>query len=215
MAAKQTGWQKSQNLINQVGLGAQLPPDLFKWLKQACAKAFYEKKKANKALVGHLKEEYYITHKTKEFEDFTLRLTTSPVFTNYKKDECKWLNKNIPISLQELWVNFMKKHEFNPPHNHAGIFSFIIFVKIPYKLEEETKKFNDVSTDNNPSYTSRTAFLFPNQRGVIQCLPMEVDKSFEGKIVIFPSKLVHELYPFYTSNGYRKTVSGNIKGMIK
>ena len=39
---------------------------------------------------------------------------------------------------------------------------------------------------------------------------IDVDKSFEGKMLVFPSKLQHLVYPFYTSDEHRITVSGNV-----
>ena len=38
-----------------------------------------------------------------------------------------------------------------------------------------------------------------------------VDKSFEGQMLMFPAPLQHIVYPFYTSDESRITVSGNIK----
>jgi hypothetical protein len=39
---------------------------------------------------------------------------------------------------------------------------------------------------------------------------MYVDKEWEGKIALFPAKLNHLVYPFYTSDEPRISISGNI-----
>ena len=39
---------------------------------------------------------------------------------------------------------------------------------------------------------------------------MPVDKSYERKIILFPGDTLHSVSPFYTSDDYRVTVSGNI-----
>ena len=39
---------------------------------------------------------------------------------------------------------------------------------------------------------------------------LDVDNEYEGKIMMFPSSLVHCVYPFYTSDDYRISLSGNI-----
>ena len=39
---------------------------------------------------------------------------------------------------------------------------------------------------------------------------LNVDKSYVGKMIMFKSSQVHGVYPFYTSNDYRITVSGNL-----
>ena len=38
-----------------------------------------------------------------------------------------------------------------------------------------------------------------------------VDKSFEGKMLMFSASQYHAVYPFYTSDEERITVSGNLK----
>ena len=111
-------------------------------------------------------------------------------------------------------MNFQKKHEFNPPHNHTGVFSWIIFLNIPYDLEDEDRVFPEMNINKGviPS-TSRLSLLqvSPNVKGGIDHVVLNVDKSFEGKIIMFPSYTQHEVFPFYTSDDYRITISGNLK----
>ena len=38
-------------------------------------------------------------------------------------------------NLNSLWVNFQKKHEFNPMHDHGGVYSFVIWMQIPTSYE--------------------------------------------------------------------------------
>ena len=46
-------------------------------------------------------------------------------------------------------------------------------------------------------------FLYTDMSGKIQGYQVHVDKSFEGKIVMFPANLPHIVYPFYTTNKKR------------
>ena len=39
---------------------------------------------------------------------------------------------------------------------------------------------------------------------------IHADKSYEGKICLFPSKLRHSVSPFFSSDDYRISVSGNV-----
>ena len=32
------------------------------------------------------------------------------------------------FNLESFWVKKEKKHEFNPPHDHIGIYSFVIWI---------------------------------------------------------------------------------------
>jgi len=39
---------------------------------------------------------------------------------------------------------------------------------------------------------------------------LNVENGWEGRVVMFPAKLLHVVYPFYTSNGYRISIAGNL-----
>ena len=93
------------------------------------------------------------------------------------------------------------------------MFSFVVFVKIPYDLEKEEGHFPDVPVRNTKSEIQSSKFNFINigPTGDIILTILNVDKSFEGKMLMFPSKQMHAVNPFYTSDGYRITVSGNLK----
>ena len=192
-----------------------LPPELFVWLKGACKKAKAEGEKANSYLVGHIKEEYHINKFAKNFINFLLRCASSKSLNKHLvKVTC--LSEDRPLYLHTMWVNYMKKHEFNPPHNHSGVMSFVIFIKIPYDLKEEEKQFlmdrkRRLSSTPRLNYTSRLAFINTLSDGSIGLQTIDVDKSYEGKMFMFPSAQLHEVFPFYTSNGYRITVSGNLR----
>ena len=58
---------------------------------------------------------------------------------------------------------------------------------------------------------SKLCFFGLDHFGKITDFSLSVDKSFENKMIIFPAELHHLVYPFYTSDDYRITVSGNIK----
>ena len=66
------------------------------------------------------------------------------------------MNPIPPIKVETTWVNYMKKTEFNPLHRHGGLFSFVIFIQIPYDLSEEDKVFPDTPDKK----TSRLGFVF-------------------------------------------------------
>ncbi|BCU96073.1 MAG: hypothetical protein CM15mV11_1480 [Caudoviricetes sp.] len=37
-----------------------------------------------------------------------------------------------------------------------------------------------------------------------------LDKNYEWKMVLFPSRMYHGVNPFYTSDEYRVSISGNL-----
>ena len=125
------------------------------------------------------------------------------------------MTEGCDLQIKQTCVNFQKKYEFNPPHNHSGVLSWIIFLNIPYSLEDEDRVFPELNTNTNGHFrqpsTSRLSFLqiSPTEKGGIEHIIFNVDKSFEGKILMFPSYMQHEVFPFYTSHDYIITISGN------
>ena len=202
-----SNWQKDKTSLDILEFNyATLSKEHYKWFKQACKKAKIKNIQENNKLAGHIKEEYALDRPP----DDIIRMLINMVDKRFFKylDTIRTLTKNLPFDLADVWCNFQKKHEFNPPDRHSGVFSFVIFIKIPYSLNKESKYF---TTGCNNNYTSKFVFHVINKFGKIELWPLNVDKSFEGKIVFFPAPQVHEVFPFYTSDGYRITVSGNIK----
>ena len=51
-------------------------------------------------------------------------------------------------------------------------------------------------------------FVIPSVVG-IETLDLRADKDWNYKFALFKSDLTHQVYPFFTSDEYRITVSGN------
>tara|TARA_A100001201_G_scaffold53026_1_gene52135 strand:- start:147 stop:854 length:708 start_codon:yes stop_codon:yes gene_type:complete len=106
--------------------------------------------------------------------------------------------------LRELWINYGKKYDFNPPHVHHGMYSFVLWIKIPYTSEEE-EKFYPATQRNFKS--GKFEFFFPSSNDSIVS---EVVSTNEWDLVLFPSTLHHAVYPFYSNDEERISISGNI-----
>jgi len=123
----------------------------------------------------------------------------------------KSINPDNDLEIFALWVNYMKKTEYNPIHHHAGLFSFVIWHKIPFDFKTEIL--------NSPSKRFDTAnsagcfeFIYPSFNHVgMEHHEIRADKKYEGVICLFPSYLNHVVWPFYSSDEYRISLSGNIK----
>ena len=213
-----SNWDTEKSHFDELDiLYKDVPKDVLEYLINEPNK----KSKANYKLAGHIKREFDYTNIPEFVKNFFV-LSINDIEPKKVKDllfKYTILSKNCQFALDSLWVNYQKKHEFNPLHHHSGLYSFIVFLKIPYDLNKELRVFNDTNKmiekgelieaqDNNR--TSKLTFVISDRLGDIQEHLIEVDKSFEGKMLMFPAKLNHQVYPFYTSNGYRITVSGNI-----
>ena len=162
-------------------------------------------RKFNDGLAGQINEEYGYDTRPQFIDEFILKKIEHPII-QYHLDKVKII-KEPKLALQNLWINLQKKHEFNPLHNHTGILSFIIFLKVPYNLDDEMKVFPQASCE---PMASKLSFIVFDSLGEISELNVPVDKSFENRMIMFPAKLNHLVYPFYTSDDYRITCSGNI-----
>ena len=197
-----------------------VPHDIFEWINNVIwDKRRIAKLSAAKHLAGHISEEYFIKNRDKDFvpDDNFIRYQnyigkcccTKPLTDLWANNQ--YLTENCNLVIDTSWANFQKKYEFNPPHIHSGLFSWIIFVKIPYDLKNEENYY----LSDHLTQASKLNFIYPKPifhggRGDVGHAVLNVDKSYEGKILVFPAELMHSVNPFYTSDEYRITVSGNV-----
>ena len=115
---------------------------------------------------------------------------------------------NVDYVLDNFWVNFQKQHEFNPMHNHSGVYSFVVFMKIPTDWREQ-HEIPFVKESNSPK-ASDFEFVYIDIMGYIRPYTYSLDSSFEGIMLFFPAEMMHMVYPFYNCEEERITISGNI-----
>jgi len=186
-------------------------PFLFrtKITSQECQMILEEGKKCRKksndyraTLAGHLSEEYTLGGEEisiwlkKYFEAYAVAYNK---WRGFEKDTKK-MKPNF--RLKSLWINYMKAGEFNPPHDHSGDLSFVIYPDIPNQLIQENKTY--VGTTRGPG-----SVCWIYGEGNSQCISVVRRLPETGDLVIFPSSLKHWVFPF-KSNVERVSVSGNI-----
>ena len=163
----------------------------------------------NKKLAGHLSKSYLIADTKKIFFNKVILPAIEHYTLAFGKETIPTiLTKDCPFILDTFWVNYQKKYEFNPVHNHTGVFSFVIWMTIPTHYEQEYKV-KSVMNSNNPQ-ASDFKFVYHNALGKLSCFNYKLSSKDEGTMLLFPSQLNHAVYPFYTSNKKRISVSGNI-----
>jgi hypothetical protein len=193
---------------------ADLPLDIFAAVQAQCDKIshnFDQATPANADLAGAIEKEYAVDGLKDQLEPYLQWLSEEydhHYHYTHTVDHVDSGHRPWQFSLDSVWANFQCKHEFNPVHNHGGTLSFVIWVKIPYDLKTEFEQSHEYN--NYAKTTSCFQFLVTNTMGQIVSHTLPVDKSWEGKIMIFPAKMMHTVYPFYTSDDYRVSVSGNI-----
>ena len=116
---------------------------------------------------------------------------------NFKLDpsRTKTLTNNLPFKIDRPWINYQKKYEFIPQHNHDGIFSYTIWIDLP---------------DNEGEHASTFQFTYSDIQGILRTHTIKLNKKDNGRMLFFPSTINHQVYPFYNGNKKRISISGNI-----
>jgi len=193
---------KEIDLFNPKILEFTIPEPIFSTFQTSLLK-IPEKTKdnsSNKNLVGQIENEFKIDCPS-NLKFFILQSANE--YRNYYN-----YYQTGSVKLQSFWVNYQRKFEYNPIHSHSGILSFIIFIKIPFLLENEDKL--DNTKDSMQHKNGRVMFTYQTCFNNLNTHTIDADKSFEGKMLLFPNTAYHTVYPFYTSDEYRITVSGNL-----
>tara|TARA_R100000353_G_C6474034_1_gene187337 strand:- start:31 stop:630 length:600 start_codon:yes stop_codon:yes gene_type:complete len=163
-----------------------------------------------KNLAGNIREEYYIGDYINKLQPFIISAIENSLLINHVKEQKILFPYSQKLVLDSLWVNYQKKYEFNPMHTHDGLCSFILFMKIPFLMEEEFKDSPGINTKQNKAGHLGFFCLNSNIKGCIEELVIPVDKTFEKTGFLFKADLNHCVYPFYSSDDYRITISGNV-----
>ena len=163
-------------------------------------------------LAGNISKSTYVQDKDNWFYENVLKELSEHL---YYKDWNNHYNvlvtkfKPPPVfKLYDMWVNYQKQYEFNPPHRHTGMFSFVVFVKIPtYWKEQHALPFS--ANSNNPC-ASDFQFLMGQGMGDVATIEISLEPEDEGRMLFFPAWLSHQVFPFYGTDKERITISGNI-----
>ena len=108
----------------------------------------------------------------------------------------------MDLRLADVWVNYSKRHDFNPMHWHGGVFSFVTWVTIPYDQDEERSGYDC----NNPG-AAEFSFTIMDVLGQIYDHTVE---QKEWTTLFFPANLRHKVHPFFTTDKIRISVAGNL-----
>ena len=192
-------------------LKAELPKFVMTKLQSYIEEAKINPVNHNARLAGNITKSLTL----KDKDDWFFQTILAPLIEQFDKsfpnyaNQMKVLTENAPYGLDELWVNFQKQHEFNPSHNHNGVFSFVIWVKIPTDWREQ-HAIPFVASSVSPC-ASDFEFHYTTMLGHIGTHAYHLDKKSEGFMIFFPASLKHTVYPFYNCDKERISISGNIR----
>lgn len=186
----------NNSLTNFGVLTRELPPDVFAKIKDECLNInTFNHTKINTGFLREGSPDHFLLNQNKDIiKNFALDVAKRYVEKYEKaisiKIKMDGMSEFPGLEAKEPWINVQRKYEYIPNHDHAGFLSYSLWVRIP-----EDSKFEF-------TYNTITGEIFREQ--------INITKHFEGTLLMFPSKLIHCVYPFYNSNDSRISISGNL-----
>ena len=200
------------HLPNTPLLKGMLPKVAMDYLWEIIEQATIDSKSSREHLAGNITESLYLKDKNDWF------------FENILKDVCERYVRESPqvvctrnafdqfevtkLRLLNFWVNSQRQTEFNPTHNHGGVLSFVIWMKIPTHWEDQYEL--PFSKGSNTPMASDFQFMYTDIMGNVQGWRAQMSPDIEGVIMVFPSTMIHQVYPFYNCDDDRVSISGNL-----
>ena len=197
--------------LPNIGLtNGKIPPEIYQALNQEIVDIHNDDKdvvRMNPSLAGQITKEYEITKSRQLLDPFLEEMGRAyqKQWDYYPKEN----PNNNKLTVESVWVNMQKKLEVNPLHNHDGTLSFVAWLYVQFKLEDE-RNMPNCKNSRTVELASTFQFVYTTALGTIANCPMFVESGWEAKIIMFPAKLLHMVYPFQTSDDYRISIAGNL-----
>ena len=153
-------------------------------------------------LAGQIKKETGYSDESKQRLLPTISQYLGVYDQAYERYTNKAYEKRPHYLLTALLINYQKKHEFNPPHDHDGKLSFVIYLQIPEELKKENAAYKGKSCGPG-------GIQFVYGDGPKDCISYMSYFPEELDMFIFPAWLKHWVSPF-KSDCTRISVSGNV-----
>ena len=147
----------------------QLPKDTVDGLWKLIEESRKKPENMKHELAGNISSSIRLEHKSPLLEDFVKNVIPKYIqqsIDSFGPPHRLTLNQGQGFNIESLWANIQKKHEFNPPHDHSGVYSFVIWMQIPTSYEEQ-KKLPICAESNAHSNISNFCFHYTTSLGRI------------------------------------------------
>ena len=202
-------------------LGYKLDSKVIKYLWRIVKEGKEKNESAKGTLAGNLSNSFHIVDKDNTFSEevlyhlagyycktYNYGLPSPPLAVDKDFNELKCLDASV--TLNGLWANYQYEHEFNPIHKHNGFLSFVVWLKIPYDTKDQEKLPFLEGVEKSNRRAGKFQFTFTDMDGKIAQAPLPMNRDLEGQMVIFPSSLHHQVFPFFNTDKERVSLSGNL-----
>ena len=120
----------------------------------------------------------------------------------------RWLLEGHNISIKKFdiiasWVVKQFKNDYNPIHYHSGQISGVGYLKVPKIMGDTVQKTKRIN------HNGKLVLIDGSKKFV--CTPTYVITPQVGEFYLFPSYMMHTVYPFSDTSEERRSVSFNAK----
>ena len=118
----------------------------------------------------------------------------------------KWVWREKAVKLKKFqiiksWIVRQFKNEYNPIHYHSGNISGVGYLKVPSTMGETQQKSKTINNNGKLILIDGSKKMF--------CSPTYTITPKVGDFYLFPSYLMHTVYPFSDTEEERRSVSFN------
>ena len=118
----------------------------------------------------------------------------------------KWVWREKAVKLKKFqiiksWIVRQFKNEYNPIHYHSGNISGVGYLKVPSSMGETLQKNKTINNNGKLILIDGSKKMF--------CSPTYTITPKVGDFYLFPSYLMHTVYPFSDTEEERRSVSFN------
>jgi len=174
------------------------------------------------ALAGQIKDEKVLTKKDlgpiwawlENEVNLYIKTILKDIDINFKPRSASSENLEIDASIESMWTVSQVENEYNPVHYHGDVKSFedlspncqvssVLYLKIPKRSTRKLKN----KKSNPDGFIEFTSQGFGTTFQSLSSGSMRF-KPIVGHLYIFPSWLLHTVYPF-VGKGERRSISFN------
>jgi hypothetical protein len=195
--------------LGQSVLKYQVPLDIFTAINQIYEQNLNRLHKANKQLVGKIKDEHSLFYHGEDQSKMKNHNMLPRTITDYFITIFKhYLNfnkiKDYDLHLNSVWINEMKQNEYNPVHIHRGMLftglSSVMILKMPSTFGKEYSA-EEVQQNGRLQILGAANGQFAK---IDYQPPMNLQDFY-----IFPYDMRHGVYPFNGTDETRRTLAAN------
>ena len=145
---------------------------------------------------------------TQEFR-FDIEFMQKIKWAEFLAKSCqRWLLEGHDVKIKKFdiissWVVKQFKNDYNPIHYHDGQISGVGYLKVPNDMGETIQK------SKKMNHNGKLILIDGSKKFV--CTPTYVITPKVGDFYLFPSYMMHTVYPFFDTSEERRSVSFNAK----